>query len=68
MKKHNSIVKDVNERSESCDRCHKVFNSKSIIVAAYGMLFCSDECAFEEFPDFNEDDLEILLASDIGVE
>lgn len=68
MKKRNSVVKDVNEKGESCDRCHKVFNSKSIIVAVYGMLFCSDECALEEFPDFNEDDLEILLASDIGVE
>lgn len=61
-------IEIVNEGRESCNRCHKVFSSKSIIVAVYGMLFCSDECAFEEFPDFNEDDLEILLANDIGVE
>ena len=64
MKKYNIIAKEV----ESCNRCGKVFKNKSIIVAVYGMLFCSDECAFEEFPDFNKDDLEILLASDIGVE
>ena len=58
----------VNEGKESCNRCGKVFNSKSIIVAVYGMLFCSNECAFEEFPDLIEDDLETVLASDIGVE
>lgn len=69
MKKYdNAIIEMVNEGRESCDRCHKVFSSKSIIVAVYGMLFCSEECAFEEFPDFNEDDLETVLASDIGVE
>lgn len=66
MKKY--VTKDVNEEKERCDRCHKVFNSKSIIVAVYGMLFCSNECAFEEFPDLNENDLETVLASDIGVE
>lgn len=63
MKKYNNI----NEEKERCDRCHKVFRSNSIIVAVYGMLFCSDECAFEEFPNLNEDDLETVLASDIGV-
>ena len=67
MKKHNSIVKDVNEKCESCNRCHKVFSSESIIVAAYGMLFCSEECAFEEFPDADLNDVELILASDIGV-
>lgn len=64
MKKYNIIAEEV----ECCNRCHKVFNSKSIIVAVYGMLFCSNECAFEEFPDLNEYDLETVLASDIGVE
>jgi len=49
MKKHNIIAK-----GESCNRCGKVFKNKSIIVAVYGMLFCSNECAFEEFPDLNE--------------
>ena len=68
MKKYNIIVKDVNEEKERCDRCHKVLRSDSIIVAVYGMLFCSNECAFEEFPDLNEYDLETVLASDIGVE
>jgi len=58
----------VNEEKESCNRCGKVFKSKSIIVAVYGMLFCSNKCAFEEFPDLIEDDLETVLASDIGVE
>ena len=67
MKKYNSDIEIVNERRESCDRCHKVFSNKSIIVAVYGKLFCSEECAFEEFPDSNEDDLETVLASDIGV-
>jgi len=62
------IAKMVNEESESCDRCGKVFKNKSIIVAVYGMLFCSNECAFKEFPDLNENDLETILASDIGVE
>ena len=68
MKKYNIIAEDVNEEEESCNRCRKVFRNKSIIVAVYGMLFCSNECAFEEFPDLNEDDLETVLASDIGVE
>ena len=62
------IAKMVNKEKESCNRCGKVFKSKSIIVAVYGMLFCSNKCAFEEFPDLNEDDLETVLASDIGVE
>jgi len=53
---------------ESCDRCGKVFKSNSIIVAVYGMLFCSNECAFKVFPDLSEKDLETILASDIGVE
>jgi len=66
MKKY--VTKDVNEEVESCNRCGKVFKNKSIIVAVYGMLFCSNECAFEEFPGLNENDLEIVLASDIGVE
>ena len=68
MKKYNIIAKMVDEEIESCDRCGKVFKNKSIIVAVYGMLFCSNECAFEEFPDLNENDLETVLASDIGVE
>ncbi len=67
MKKYNIIAEDVNEEEESCNRCRKVFRNKSIIVAVYGMLFCSNECALEEFPDFNEDELETVLASDIGV-
>ena len=62
------IAKMVNKEKESCNRCGKVFKSKSILVAVYGMLFCSNKCAFEEFPDLNEDDLETVLASDIGVE
>ena len=68
MKKYNIIAEDVNEEEESCNRCGKVFKNNSIIVAVYGMLFCSNECAFKVFPDLNEDDLETLLASDIGVE
>lgn len=68
MNKHNSMAKMITEEVECCNRCHKVFKSKSIIVAVYGMLFCSNECAFEEFPDLNEYDLETVLASDIGVE
>lgn len=61
-------VIDMKKYVESCNRCGKVFKSKSIIVAVYGMLFCSNECAFEELPDLNETDLETVLASDIGVE
>lgn len=64
MNKYNNIA---NEEVECCNRCGKVFSNKSIIVAVYGMLFCSNECAFEEFPDLNEYDLETVLASDIGV-
>jgi len=67
MKKYNSIAKDANEEKERCGRCRKVFRSDSIIVAVYGMLFCSNKCAFEEFPNLNEDDLETIIASDIGV-
>jgi len=63
------MAKMITEEVECCNRCHKVFNSKSIIIViVYGMLFCSNECAFEEFPDLNEYDLETVLASDIGVE
>ena len=65
MKKYNIIAKMVDE---SCDRCGKVFKNNSIIVAVYGMLFCSNECAFKVFPDLSEKDLETILASDIGVE
>ena len=68
MKKHNIVAKMVDEERESCNRCGKVFKSNSIIVAVYGMLFCSNKCAFKVFPDLNEDDLETILASDIGVE
>lgn len=68
MKKYNIIAKMVDKEVDSCDRCGKVFKNKSIIVAVYGMLFCSNECAFEEFPDLNENDLETILASDIRVE
>ena len=67
MKKYNIIAKMIDEKGESCNRCSKVFKNKSIIVAVYGMLFCSNECAFEEFPDLNENDLETVLASDIGI-
>jgi len=62
------IAKMVDEERESCDRCGKVFKNNSIIVVVYGMLFCSNECAFKVFPDLNKDDLETILASDIGVE
>lgn len=55
-------------KHDRCDRCGKVFRSDSTIIAVYGMLFCSDECVFEEFPDLDENDLETILASDIGVE
>jgi len=64
--KHKLGVMDMVD--ESCDRCGKVFKSNSIIVAVYGMLFCSNECAFKVFPDLSEKDLETILASDIGVE
>lgn len=67
MKKCNIIAKMVDEERESCDRCGKIFKNNSIIVAVYGMLFCSNECAFKVFPDLNEDDLETILASDIGI-
>jgi len=67
MDNYNITAKMVDEEVECCNRCGKIFKSKSIIVAVYGMLFCSNECAFEEFPDLTESDLETILASDIGV-
>lgn len=68
MNKYNNMAEIIADEKERCDRCGKVFRSDSTIIAVYGMLFCSDECVFEEFPDLDENDLETILASDIGVE
>lgn len=67
MNKYNNIAKDVNEEVESCNRCGKVFKNKSIIFAAYGLLFCSTDCIQEKFPDADLNAAETILASDIGV-
>jgi len=53
---------------ESCFSCAQIFENDSIIFAAYGLLFCSIDCVQKRFPDADLNDVEIILASDIGVE
>jgi hypothetical protein len=70
MKKHNSIVTDiemVNKEGECCFSCAQIFEEDDFILAAYGLLFCSIDCVQKKFPDIDLGDVEIILASDIGV-
>ena len=52
---------------ESCYSCAQIFEKDSIIFAAYGLLFCSTDCVFNEFPDADLNAVETILASDVGV-
>ena len=52
---------------ESCYSCAQTFEKDSIIFAAYGLLFCSTYCVFNEFPDADLNAVETILASDVGV-
>ena len=53
---------------ESCYSCAQTFEKDSIILAAYGLLFCSTDCVQKRFPDADLNGIELILASDIGVE
>lgn len=59
---------DTHKEKESCFSCAQIFEKDSIILVAYGLLFCSMDCVQKEFPDTNLYDVEEILASDIGVE
>lgn len=52
---------------ESCFSCAQIFEKDSMILAAYGLLFCSTNCIQEKFPDADLNAVETILASDIGV-
>jgi len=52
---------------ESCYNCAQIFEKDSMILAAYGLLFCSTDCVQEMFPDADLNAVETILASDIGV-
>jgi len=56
------------KESESCFNCAQIFEKDSIILAAYGLLFCSIDCVQKKFPDADSNDIEEILASDIGIE
>ncbi len=56
------------QERERCFSCAQIFEKDSMILAAYGLLFCSINCVQEKFPDADLNDVEIILASDIGVE
>ena len=53
---------------ENCFSCAQTFEKDSIILAAYGLLFCTTDCVHDKFPDADSNDVEEILASDIGVE
>ena len=55
------------QERESCFSCAQIFKEDDFILAAYGLLFCSIDCVQERFPDADLNDVEIILASDIGV-
>jgi hypothetical protein len=55
------------QERENCFSCAQVFEEDAFILAAYGLLFCSTDCVQERFPDADLNDVEIILASDIGV-
>ena len=59
---------DAHKEKDSCFSCAQIFEKDSIILVAYGLLFCSIDCIQEKFPDANLNDVEEILASDIGVE
>lgn len=63
-----SDVEMVNKERERCFSCAQTFEEDVFILAAYGLLFCSIDCVQEKFPDIDLNDVEIILASDIGVE
>lgn len=50
-----------------CESCAQMFEKDSIILAAYGLLFCSIDCVQKKFPDADLNYVEEILASDIGV-
>ena len=56
------------KEKESCFSCAQIFEKDSIILAAYGLLFCSINCVQKKFPDADLNYVEEILASDIGVE
>ena len=56
------------QERDSCFSCAQIFKKDSIILAAYGLLFCTPDCVLDKFPDADLNDVEIILASDIGVE
>lgn len=53
---------------ESCFSCAQTFEKDSMILAAYGLLFCTTDCVLDKFPDADLNDVEIILSSNIGVE
>jgi hypothetical protein len=55
------------QERERCFSCAQIFKEDDSILAAYGLLFCSIDCVQEKFPDADLNDVEIILASDIGV-
>ena len=55
------------KEKESCFSCAQTFEKDSMILAAYGLLFCSIDCVLDKFLDADLNDVEIILASDIGV-
>jgi hypothetical protein len=59
---------DAHKEKESCFSCAQTFEKDSIILAAYGLLFCTIDCVFDKFPDADLNNIEEILASDIGVE
>ncbi|NMA75481.1 MAG: hypothetical protein GX963_15325 [Bacteroidales bacterium] len=52
---------------ESCFSCAQTFEKDSMILAVYGLLFCTTDCVLDKFPDADLNDVEIILPSDIGV-
>ena len=55
------------QERESCFSCAQIFKEDDFIHVAYGLLFCSMDCVREKFPNADLNDVEIILASDIGV-
>lgn len=56
---------------EKCIYCGKVFKPTDIIIALYGMLFCTKGCGVGHMLELDVDSIESaceeILASDIGV-
>ena len=42
---------DAHKEKESCFSCAQIFEKDSIILSAYGLLFCSIDCVQKKFPD-----------------